>query len=169
MNGNTSVRRIGAITSLWCGAILNLGFCRYAGKGQGEVSLPRRLRVAGMLDQPWLVELLHPNLLEEAPWVPAVAETDLDEACRLRAQQRWLWKGRRVYLFDGTTVTMPDTPENQEAYPQVYNQQAGLGFPIGAILATHNPNIDPELNKYNKDRITQYAGCAGTVATGMAE
>jgi len=52
-----------------------------------------------------------------------------------RAQQHWLWKGRRVYLFDGTTITMPDTPENQEAYPQVYNQQAGLGFPIARIGA----------------------------------
>ena len=29
--------------SLSCGAILNLGFCRYAGKGQGEVSLLRRM------------------------------------------------------------------------------------------------------------------------------
>ena len=29
--------------SLSCGAIINLGFCRYAGKGQGEVSLLRRL------------------------------------------------------------------------------------------------------------------------------
>jgi hypothetical protein len=34
-------------------------------------------------------------------------------------------------------------------------------------LATHNPNSDPELNKYNKDRITQDAGCAGTVGTGQ--
>src|SRR5437660_12531928 len=33
-----------------------------------------------------------------------------------RADRRWLWKGLRVYLFDGTTVTMPDTPDNQEAY-----------------------------------------------------
>src|SRR5262249_2389930 len=35
-------------------------------------------------------------------------------------------------------VTMPDTPENQEAYPQVYNQQPGVGFPIarvGAIIS----------------------------------
>jgi hypothetical protein len=52
-----------------------------------------------------------------------------------RAQRRWLWKGRRVYLFDGTTVTMPDTPENQAAYPQVYNQGPGLGFPIARIGA----------------------------------
>ncbi len=35
--------RVGAITSLACGAILNVGFCRYAGKGQGEVSLLRRM------------------------------------------------------------------------------------------------------------------------------
>src|SRR5882757_6388244 len=42
-----------------------------------------------------------------------------------KADQRWLWKGRRVYMFDGTTVSMPDTPANQEAYPQVYNQKAG--------------------------------------------
>src|SRR5437764_15073351 len=37
------VARVGALTSLACGAILNLGFCRYAGKGQGEVSLLRQL------------------------------------------------------------------------------------------------------------------------------
>jgi Transposase DDE domain len=52
-----------------------------------------------------------------------------------KAKERWLWKGRRVYMFDGTTVTMPDTPENQEAYPQVYNQKPGLGFPIARIGA----------------------------------
>jgi len=52
-----------------------------------------------------------------------------------QAQRRWLWQGRRVYLFDGTTVTMPDTPENQAAYPQVYNQKPGLGFPIARLGA----------------------------------
>jgi len=55
-----------------------------------------------------------------------------------KADQRWLWKGRRVYMFDGTTVSMPDTAANQEAYPQVYNQKSGLGFPIarvGAIMS----------------------------------
>jgi Transposase DDE domain len=38
-----ALARIGAIISLSCGAILDLGVCRYAGKGQGEVSLLRRL------------------------------------------------------------------------------------------------------------------------------
>jgi hypothetical protein len=52
-----------------------------------------------------------------------------------RAERRWLWHGRRLYLFDGTTVTMPDTPKNQAAYPQVYNQKPGLGFPIARLGA----------------------------------
>jgi hypothetical protein len=37
------IARLGALISLACGAVVNLGFCRYAGKGQGEVSLLRRL------------------------------------------------------------------------------------------------------------------------------
>jgi len=38
----------------------------------------------------------------------------------------WLWQGRHVKLIDGTTVTAPDTPENQQAYPQSPSQQPGL-------------------------------------------
>src|SRR5690242_3592091 len=50
-----------------------------------------------------------------------------------RTERRWLWQGRRMYPFDGTTVTTPDTPENQAAYPQVYNQKPGLGFHIARL------------------------------------
>src|SRR3954452_9537618 len=32
-----------------------------------------------------------------------------------QGEQRWLGRGRRVYRFYGTTVTMPDTPANQAA------------------------------------------------------
>src|SRR6476620_903833 len=52
-----------------------------------------------------------------------------------KAEPGWLWRGRRVYLFDGTTVTMPDTPANQAEYPQVYNQKPGLGFPLARVGA----------------------------------
>lgn len=52
-----------------------------------------------------------------------------------KAERGWLWKGRRVYVFDGTTVTMPDTSANQAAYPQVYNQGPGVGFPIARLGA----------------------------------
>jgi hypothetical protein len=30
----------------------------------------------------------------------------------------WLWHGRKVRVVDGSTVTMPDTEENQAIYPQ---------------------------------------------------
>jgi hypothetical protein len=48
---------------------------------------------------------------------------------------RWLWKRRRVLVFDGAAVSMPDTPENQRAYPQPDTQKPGLGFPLARIAA----------------------------------
>ena len=56
-------------------------------------------------------------------------------ALESNVDSQWLWKGRRVYIYDGSTVTMPDTPENQRAYPQNVVQQPGLGFPIARIAA----------------------------------
>ena len=51
------------------------------------------------------------------------------------APEGWLWKGRRVSLVDGTTASMPDTPANQQAYPQSRSQGVGLGFPLVRIVA----------------------------------
>jgi hypothetical protein len=47
----------------------------------------------------------------------------------------WLWRGRRINLVDGATVSMPDTPENQAVYPQNRQQKRGLGFPLARIVA----------------------------------
>ena len=55
---------------------------------------------------------------------------DLADGCEKQLDKEWLWQGRHVYLVDGTTFSMPDTPENQAAYPQQPQQQEGLGFPI---------------------------------------
>jgi hypothetical protein len=52
-----------------------------------------------------------------------------------RADARRLWKGRRVCLFDGSTVSMPDTPENRAEYPLAYNQTPGTNFAIARIGA----------------------------------
>jgi hypothetical protein len=46
----------------------------------------------------------------------------------------WLWKGRRVKLVDGTTVSMPDTAANQAAYPQPQSQAPGVGFPLARMV-----------------------------------
>ena len=51
------------------------------------------------------------------------------------AADEWLWKGRRVVLVDGTTASMPDTPENQQAFPQSHSQGVGLGFPLVRLVA----------------------------------
>jgi hypothetical protein len=56
-------------------------------------------------------------------------------ALQAKVNREWLWKGRRVYAYDGSTVMMPDTPENQQAYPQNVAQRPGLGFPIAKIAA----------------------------------
>ena len=48
----------------------------------------------------------------------------------LAAPPEWCWRGRRVLVADGTTLTMPDTPANQAAYPQPRSQRPGCGFPI---------------------------------------
>jgi DDE family transposase len=51
-----------------------------------------------------------------------------------RSRPAWLWKGRPVKIADGTTVSMPDTPANQAAYPQAPSQQPGLGFPLARLV-----------------------------------
>lgn len=67
---------------------------------------------------------------------------------------KWLWKGRRLYMFDGSTVSMPDTRENQKAYPQLHNQKPGVGFPIARIAAITSLSCGAVLNL----GICRYAG-----------
>jgi hypothetical protein len=45
----------------------------------------------------------------------------------------WRWLGRVVKVFDGSTVSMPDTAKNQRAFPQSRVQAPGVGFPIARI------------------------------------
>jgi len=54
-------------------------------------------------------------------------------ALEANVDPKWLWKGRRVHVFDGSSVSMPDTPANQRAYPQPDTQKPGLGFPLARI------------------------------------
>jgi hypothetical protein len=46
-----------------------------------------------------------------------------------------LYKGRAIIVADGTTLTMPDTEENQLKWPQHGNQEIGIGFPIIRMVA----------------------------------
>jgi Transposase DDE domain len=43
--------------------------------------------------------------------------------------------GRPAKVVDGTMVTLPDTPSNQKAYPQVRSMKKGCSFPIMRVVA----------------------------------
>jgi len=51
------------------------------------------------------------------------------------AAPAWLWRGLHAKLIDGFTFTLPDTLENQRAFPQQKNQRPGAGFPIARACA----------------------------------
>lgn len=60
--------------------------------------------------------------------------TRVAAGCEREVPKAWLWKGRHVKLADGTTVSMPDTEENQAEYPQQRSQKKGLGFPVARMV-----------------------------------
>lgn len=45
-----------------------------------------------------------------------------------------LWCGHHVQVADASSVTAPDTPANQEAFPQQSVQKPGCGFPIIRLI-----------------------------------
>jgi putative transposase len=57
------------------------------------------------------------------------------ERCEAAVPEGWRWRGFRALVVDGTTFSMPDTPQNQAEYPQSTSQAEGLGFPILRAVA----------------------------------
>jgi len=45
------------------------------------------------------------------------------------------WFGHRVWVLDGSSFSMPDTPELQAAFGQPSGQRPGCGFPVAKWLA----------------------------------
>ncbi len=72
-----------------------------------------------------------------------------------QSPEHWLWHGKDVKLVDGFTFTMPDTPANQQEFPQSKTQEPGVGFPIARACAVlslanaciHNVAIGPYAGK----------------------
>lgn len=64
---------------------------------------------------------LHPQELAQASRRIAAK---MEKACP------WSWHGRRVMAVDGTGLSMPDTSENQAAWPQPKKTTPGCGFPV---------------------------------------
>jgi Transposase DDE domain len=67
----------------------------------------------------------------------ALFERLLGEVCRglescLTDSARWC--GHRVWTMDGSSCSMPDTPELQDAFGQPGQQKPGCGFPVAHLL-----------------------------------
>jgi hypothetical protein len=82
-----------------------------------------------------------------------------------QAQQRsppgWRWQGRTLKVVDGTTVSMPDTPANQQEYPQPHSQKPGLGFPLARLVVffslTVGTALDAAIGRYRGKRTGETA------------
>ena len=86
---------------------------------------------------------------------PAMVATLARQSGALVGEQTplaWLWRGRPVKLVDGTTVSMPDTPENQARFPQHGQQEPGAGFPlarlVGVIALSNGAVLDAGIGPY---------------------
>lgn len=48
--------------------------------------------------------------------------------------EKFKFLGHPIKFMDGTTVSMPDTVENQNIYPQPDTQKSGVGFPLARLV-----------------------------------
>lgn len=99
----------------------------------GNLSMPELCRLAGSLFTPEAyctargrlpLELLRGLLTR----VCALGERPV------RAAAEMLWKGHRLWHMDGSTFSMPDTPELQKTFGQPGSQRKACGFPVAHIL-----------------------------------
>lgn len=76
-----------------------------------------------------------------------------------------LIEGRRVFLLDGTTITLAPTPELQEAYPPAPNQHGTSVWPVAQLMVANElqsgcallPQIDPMYGENNASEAVQAA------------
>lgn len=59
----------------------------------------------------------------------------LAERLRNLAGKEARWLGHQVWILDGSSVSMPDEPELQKAFPQPSGQKPGCGFPVAQFVA----------------------------------
>jgi Transposase DDE domain len=65
----------------------------------------------------------------------AVLTDVIDAALPATRRDEHLWLGlHRVFLIDGSTFSMPDTPELREAFGMPSGQARGCGFPVAHLL-----------------------------------
>jgi hypothetical protein len=66
-------------------------------------------------------------------WLEELADQSIQYLERNK-DQKWNWNQRRILLVDGSSCQLPDTPANQEAYPQPAEQKPGCGHPVMQLV-----------------------------------
>jgi hypothetical protein len=99
----------------------------------GNLSMPELARLAGSSFTPEAYCTARGRLPLE------LLKELLGRVCMIGRRQvqgcAWLlWKGHRLWHMDGTSFSMPDTPELQERFGQSGQQKKGCGFPTAHLL-----------------------------------
>lgn len=93
-----------------------------------------------------------------------VVETFSNSLCDYLAKHgEPAWLGRRVFIIDGTTITLPPTPELKEAFPPATNQHGESVWPVAMLMVASElstgcvlvPRIDPMYGEHNSSEARQ--------------
>ena len=74
-----------------------------------------------------------------------------------------IFDGRRVFILDGTTITLPPTPALQKAFPPATNQHGTSVWPVAMLMVANEmqsgcallPQIDPMYGQNNSSEAQQ--------------
>jgi hypothetical protein len=64
----------------------------------------------------------------------SLAETVLPHPGSDHTDDEGRWRGHRTFIMDGSSCSMPDTPELQRHFGQPGNQRPGCGFPVAHLV-----------------------------------
>jgi hypothetical protein len=82
----------------------------------------------------------------------------IGQSLKAKIHDDYLWNGRNVWLVDGSSCSMPDTPELQETFGQPDGQLKGCGFPVARIVAlfcwASGAIIDIVIGAYRSSELT---------------
>ena len=87
-----------------------------------------------------------------------------DAICdHLAARSEPVWQGRRVMILDGTTITLPPTPELKKAFPPATNQHGESVWPVAMLMVASEmatgcvltPEVDAMYGENNSSEAEQ--------------
>ena len=93
-----------------------------------------------------------------------VVETFSNCLCDYLAERsERVWRDRRVFIIDGTTITLPPTPELKRAFPPATNQLGESVWPVAMLMVASElstgcllvPQIDAMYGEHNSSEARQ--------------